>query len=201
MRTSWSFHISGAIRPIVGQALSPATGVSTFRERSGQLWGRRFRLPLAYLHFGSDSDQLWGRRFRLPLAYLHFGSDPANCGAGAFACHWRIYISGAIRANRGAGAFACHWRIYISGAIRTNRGAGAFACQPRARPMPATGIGNQAGAYRVVLHIVNQTVQFRFIPHTMVEGFILPEGLPGPAKNQVGLSRGGAFQPTHDHRQ
>jgi len=45
----------------------------------------------------------------------------------------------------------------------------------------------------VVLHIVNQTVQFRFIPHTMVKGFILPEGLPGSAKNQVGWSRGGAF--------
>jgi hypothetical protein len=45
---------------------------------------------------------------------------------------------------------------------------------------------------------VNQT-QFRFIPHTMVEGFILPEGLPGSAKNQVGWSRGGAFQPTRDH--
>jgi hypothetical protein len=27
----------------------------------------------------------------------------------------------------------------------------------------------------------------------MVKGFILPEGLPGSAKNQVGWSRGGAF--------
>ena len=42
------------------------------------------------------------------------------------------------------------------------------------------------GAPRVVLHIVNRTVQFRFIAHTMVKGFILPEGLSRSAKNQVG---------------
>jgi hypothetical protein len=95
----WRIYISGAIGPIVGQALSPAIGVSTFRERSGQLWGRRFRLPLAYLHFGSDSGQSWGRRFRLPLAYLHFGSDsdqswgrrfrlPTPCSTNARHADW-----------------------------------------------------------------------------------------------------------------
>ena len=84
--------------------------------------------------------------------------------------------------------------------VCANCGAGAFACQPRARPMPGASIFYQAGAYRVVLHIVNDAVQFRFIAHTMVEGFILPEGLPRSAQNQVGLSRGGAFQPARNHR-
>src|SRR5271156_836569 len=80
-------------------------------------------------------------------------------------------------------------------------GSGAFACQPRARPMPVMWIRCQAGADWVVLHIVNQTVQFRLIAYTMVEGFILPEGLPRSAQDQVGLSRCRTFQPTHNHRQ
>src|ERR1700677_1853464 len=83
---------------------------------------------------------------------------------------------------------------------RANRGAGAFACQPRTRPMPGMWIRCQAGADWVVLDIVNQTVQFRLIAHTMEEGFILPEGLPRSAQDQVGLSRCRTFQPTHNHR-
>ena len=66
--------------------------------------------------------------------------------------------------------------------------------------MPGMGIRCQAGADWVVLHIVNQTVQFRLIAHTMVKGFILPEGLPRSAQDQVGLSRCRTFQPTHNHR-
>jgi hypothetical protein len=37
-------------------------------------------------------------------------------------------------------------------------------------------------------------MQFRFIAHTMVEGFILPECLPRSAQDKIGFSRGGAFQ-------
>ena len=85
--------------------------------------------------------------------------------------------------------------------VRANCGAGAFACQPRARPVPLAWIRCQAGAYRVVLHIVNDTVQLRFIAHTMVEGFILPKGSPRSIQDQVGFSRRGTFQPTSYHRQ
>src|SRR5580700_6372523 len=46
----------------------------------------------------------------------------------------------------------------------------------------------QAGADRVVLHIVSDAVQFRFVAHAMVEGFILPEGLPRSAQDQVGTA-------------
>jgi hypothetical protein len=35
----------------------------------------------------------------------------------------------------------------------------------------------------------------------MVEGFILPESLARSAQDQVGLSRGGAFQPARNHWQ
>src|SRR5450759_4566721 len=85
--------------------------------------------------------------------------------------------------------------------IRDYRGAGAFACQPGARPRPGAWIFCQDGADRVVLHIANDTLQFQFIPHAMVEGFILPENLPRSAQDQVGLSRGGTFQPACNHRQ
>ena len=36
----------------------------------------------------------------------------------------------------------------------------------------------QAGADRVVLHIVSDAVQFRFVTHAMVEGFILRKASP-----------------------
>ena len=85
--------------------------------------------------------------------------------------------------------------------VRASRGAGAFACQPRARPRPGAWIRCQSSAHRVVLYIASDTVQFDFIPHTMVEGFILPESLSRSAQDQVGLSRAGAFQPARDHRQ
>jgi hypothetical protein len=52
--------------------------------------------------------------------------------------------------------------------------------------MPLVWIRCQAGADRVVLHRVSDAVQFRFVAHTMVEGFILPEGLPRSAQDQVG---------------
>ena len=48
---------------------------------------------------------------------------------------------------------------------------------------------------------MNQAVQFRFIPHTVVEGLILPEGLSRSPKDQVSLSRGGTLKPTRNHPQ
>src|ERR1017187_776360 len=89
----------------------------------------------------------------------------------------------------------------IAGRKARPHGGGAFACQARARPRPVPWIRCQTSAHRVVLHIAHDTVQFHFIPHAMVEGFILPEGLSRSAQDQVSLSRSGAFQPARDHRQ
>src|ERR1700693_938989 len=123
--------------------------------------------------------------------------EPTGCGGGR-----QLSMDGTSRVNREIYARFCErLRVEFPGAARRwPLTAIPTATQPRARPTPGTGIRCQASADRVVLDIANQTVQLRFVAHTMVEGFILPEGLPRSAKNQVGWSRGGAFPPTQNHR-
>jgi hypothetical protein len=94
----------------------------------------------------------------------------------------------------------CEPSLHLASAC-VNRGAGAFACQPRTRPGPLPGLPCQAGVNRIVLDIPCNPLQFRFIPHAMVEGFVLPESFAGSTQNQVGLPRRGAFQPARNHRQ
>jgi hypothetical protein len=57
----------------------------------------------------------------------------------------------------------------------------------------ARGFAARPGADWVVLDTVRDAVQFRFVADTTGEGFILPEGLPRSAQDQVGLSRGEPF--------
>ena len=87
------------------------------------------------------------------------------------------------------------WFLHLL--TRQNRGTGAFACRCT-RPWPMGGLIDQTRGYRIVLNVSNEAIQFIVVSHSMVEGFVLPEGLSGPAGNQIGLPRRSAFQPPHD---
>src|SRR4051794_28764084 len=76
-----------------------------------------------------------------------------------------------------------------------------FRLPTRAKPEPIGSLRCPSRADRVVLHVTHDSVQLDFIPHTMVERFVLPEGLARSAQDQIGLSCAGALQPPRNHRE
>jgi hypothetical protein len=72
---------------------------------------------------------------------------------------------------------------------------------PTARSTRASRLDSLRSLRRLGFHIANDTLQPHFIPHAMVEGFILPEDQPRSAEDEVGVSCGGAFQPARNHGQ
>jgi hypothetical protein len=80
-------------------------------------------------------------------------------------------------------------------------GAGAFACQPCARPWPILRGLYKTSSYRIVLNVSNDPIQLAVVADPMIERFVLPESIPSPAQNLVGLPCCRALQPTSNLRQ
>jgi len=70
-----------------------------------------------------------------------------------------------------------------------------------ARPRPIARLRHQACADWILLDIADNPIQFRLIPHLMIERFVLPEGLARTAQYLVGSPGRRALQPTCNYRQ
>jgi len=63
----------------------------------------------------------------------------------------------------------------------------------RTRPRPLLHALNQPSAHRVLFDVACDALKFPIAAHPVVIGFILPEGVAGVAKNDVGLSGTSTF--------
>jgi hypothetical protein len=73
-----------------------------------------------------------------------------------------------------------------------------FACPRDTRPRPKLRRLNQPRINRILLDVNGDAVQFFSVPHPMVIGFVLPEGLAGLSQDSIGRTCRRPFEPAHD---
>lgn len=67
-----------------------------------------------------------------------------------------------------------------------------------AGPRPLLHPLDQSRRDRISLNIIDNSVKLVAIPHPMVEGFVQPERLAGPAQDKIRFTRAGAFDGAGD---